>query len=337
MNALEYFKDKGIFIAINLIVLFFTSMILRALRVDTYAVIFTVILNFLASLSYYIYDYYNKKKYYDKLYNTLEALDKKYLISQIVTEGDFLEGKILYEILTQTDKSMNDEIARFINDKQEYKEYIELWVHEVKTPIAATKLLIENNKSKVTQSILEEVEKLENYIEQALFYSRSSEVEKDYIIKKLRLKDSISSVIIRNSNALIEKGIKVNIDSCDWEVYCDKKWLEFILHQVIGNSIKYINKEKGSLKLTCEEMGQDLILHIIDNGVGMNEKALEKAFDKGFTGDNGRVFKESTGIGLYLCKKLCIRLGLSISIKSKENQGTQVSLLFPKNNMYTFE
>lgn len=337
MNALEYFKDKGIFIATNLIVLFFTSTLLRALRVDTYAIIFTVILNFLASLSYYIYDYYNKKKYYGKVYNILDSLDKKYLISQLIDEGDFLEGKVLYDILTQTDKSMNDEIARFVNDKQEYKEYIELWVHEVKTPIAATKLLIENNKSKVTDSILEEVEKLENYIEQALFYSRSSEVEKDYIIKKISLKDSISSVIIRNSNALIEKGIKVSIGDCDRDIYCDKKWLEFILHQIVGNSVKYMNKEKRSLKLTCEEIEQGLILHIIDNGVGMNEKALEKAFDKGFTGDNGRVFKESTGIGLYLCKKLCAKLGLSISIQSKENQGTQVSLLFPKNNMYTFE
>lgn len=231
---------------------------------------------------------------------------------------------------------MTDEVASLNIKSEEYKEYIEMWVHEVKTPIAVCKLISENNESEVMDSINEEVEKIENYIEQALFYARSNEVEKDYIIKKMNIKSSVNKVIKRNMNSLLNNNIKINLDNIDQEVYSDSKWLEFILNQIIINSIKYMKKENRELKIYCDKNEENISLSICDNGIGMSEKDLAKAFEKGYTGDNGRKFIKSTGIGLYLCNKLCIKLGLRIKLDSKEGSGTKVSIIFPINRMITF-
>ncbi|EKY28305.1 sensor histidine kinase [Clostridium celatum] len=336
MSILEYLEEKYIFIAINLIALIISFFILLGLNVDNYAVIFICILNFLASSSFYFYDYFNKRKYYKNLLDKLEGLDKKYFIADVASEGDFLDSKIFYEVLEQATKSMKDDISDAIRDSADYKEYIELWVHEIKTPIATCKLLIENNENEITESIGEEVTKIDNYIEQVLFYARSNTVEKDYLIKKINLKDSINSVIRRNATSLIEKKVKIDIKNVDKIVFCDSKWIEFILGQIISNSIKYMDKSNSILKIYSEDIGNDVILKICDNGIGMDEKDVIKAFEKGYTGKNGRRFGKTTGMGLYLCKKMCEKLGLSVNIKSRENEGTEVSILFPVNDMMKF-
>lgn len=336
MSFIEYFKDKVIFIIINIIVLVITSYLLFGLNVSSYAIFIICILNFLASISFFIYDCLRKSKYYSSLLKRLDELDKKYFIGDVATEEDFLEGKILFEIISQATKSMKDDISESIRNSNDYKEYIELWVHEIKTPIATCKLLIENNENEVTNSINEEITKVEDYIEQVLFYARSSNIEKDYIIKEVKLNQCINSVIRKNANVLIEKQIKVDIKDIDKIVYCDSKWIEFILGQIISNSIKYMDKKESILKICSKTIGNDILLKICDNGIGMDEKCVVKAFEKGYTGENGRRFGKSTGIGLYLCKNLCEKLGLGINIKSKEKYGTEVSILFPINDMMKF-
>ena len=336
MSFIEYFKDKVIFIIINIIVLVITSYLLFGLNVSSYAIFIICILNFLASISFFIYDCLRKSKYYSSLLKRLDELDKKYFIGDVATEEEFLEGKILFEIISQATKSMKDDISESIRNSNDYKEYIELWVHEIKTPIATCKLLIENNDNEVTESIGEEVTKVEDYIEQVLFYARSNAVEKDYLIKEINLKKSINAVIRKNANTLIEKRVKVDIRNVDKIVSCDSKWIEFILGQIVSNSIKYMDKKESVLKIYSENIGNDVILKICDNGIGMDERSVIKAFEKGYTGENGRRFGKSTGMGLYLCKKLCEKLGLGINIKSKENEGTEVTILFPINDMMKF-
>lgn len=336
MSFIEYFKDKVIFIIINIIVLVITSYLLFGLNVSSYAIFIICILNFLASIYFFIYDCLRKSKYYSSLLKRLDELDKKYFIGDVATEEDFLEGKILFEIISQATKSMKDDISESIRNSNDYKEYIELWVHEIKTPIATCKLLIENNDNEVTESIGEEVTKVEDYIEQVLFYARSNAVEKDYLIKEINLKKSINAVIRKNANTLIEKRVKVDIRNVDKIVSCDSKWIEFILGQIVSNSIKYMDKKESVLKIYSENIGNDVILKICDNGIGMDERSVIKAFEKGYTGENGRRFGKSTGMGLYLCKKLCEKLGLGINIKSNENEGTEVTILFPINDMMKF-
>ena len=267
----------------------------------------------------------------------MESLDKKYLISEVIEEGTFTESKLIYDVICKGNKAMNDEIGEFKRGINDYREYIELWVHEIKTPIATCKLLIENNESPLTESIGEEVCKLENYIDQALFYTRSNTIEKDYIIKEISLSSCVNKVLNNNADSLIKKRVKISLGDLEKKVYSDSKWIEFILGQIISNSIKYMNKEHKELKIYCSESSKYVILNIQDNGAGISEKDVSRVFDKGFTGENGRKFGKSTGIGLYLCKKLCKKLGLDIKLISEEGKFTRVSIIFPINRMMIFE
>ena len=332
MKLIEYIKEKFVFMVINIVMTLSGVVILKALKVDTYAIVFISILNLIGVFSCYIYDYFNRKKYYDNLFKNLDGLDKKYFIAEILESGDFIESNIIYSVLEECTKSMKDEVADLKRNINDYKEYIETWVHEIKTPIASARLILENDEGYINKSVLEEIEKVEGFIEQVLFYARSSTVERDYIIKKIPLKNSINSVIRKNANILIEKRVKIQLEDIEKKVYCDSKWIEFILQQIISNSVKYMDKDEKYIKIRCLEKDKNIILKILDNGIGISEKSIEKVFEKGYTGENGRKYNNSTGMGLYLCKKLCLKLGLGISIKSKLGVGTEVTIVFPINN-----
>lgn len=332
MKLIEYIKEKFVFMVINIVMTLSGVVILKALKVDTYTIVFISILNLIGVFSCYIYDYFNRKKYYDNLFKNLDGLDKKYFIAEILESGDFIESNIIYSVLEECTKSMKDEVADLKRNINDYKEYIETWVHEIKTPIASARLILENDEGYINKSILEEIEKVEGFIEQVLFYARSSTVERDYIIKKIPLKNSINSVIRKNANILIEKRVKIQLEDIEKKVYCDSKWIEFILQQIISNSVKYMDKDEKYIKIRCLEKDKNIILKILDNGIGISEKSIEKVFEKGYTGENGRKYNNSTGMGLYLCKKLCLKLGLGISIKSKLGVGTEVTIVFPINN-----
>lgn len=337
MNLRDFIRERIVFIIINSLILLFTAVLLMVLKVDSFAILFIVIINGAGILTYHIFDYLRKKQYYDEIKENMESLDKKYLISEVIEEGTFTESKLIYDVICKSNKAMNDEIGEFKRGINDYREYIELWVHEIKTPIATCKLLIENNESPFTESIGEEVCKLENYIDQALFYTRSNTLEKDYIIKEMSLSSCVNKVLNNNADSLIKKRVKINLGDLEKRVYSDIKWIEFILGQIISNSIKYMNKEHKELKIYSSESSKYVILNIEDNGAGISEKDLSRVFDKGFTGENGRKFGKSTGIGLYLCKKLCKKLGLDITLISEEGKFTRVSIIFPINRMMIFE
>ena len=337
MNLRDFIKERIVFISINSLILLFTAILLIVLKVDSFAILFIVIINGAGILIYHIFDYLRKKQNYNEIKENMESLDKKYLISEVIEEGTFTESKLIYDVICKSNKAMNDEIGEFKRGINDYREYIELWVHEIKTPIATCKLLIENNESPLTESIGEEVCKLENYIDQALFYTRSNTLEKDYIIKEMSLSSCVNKVLNNNADSLIKKRVKISLGDLEKKVYSDSKWIEFILGQIISNSIKYMNKEHKELKIYCSEGSKYVILNIEDNGAGISEKDISRVFDKGFTGENGRKFGKSTGIGLYLCKKLCKKLGLDITLISEEGKFTRVSIIFPINRMMIFE
>ncbi|WP_334302799.1 ATP-binding protein [Romboutsia hominis] len=170
---------------------------------------------------------------------------------------------------------------------------------------------------------------MENYIDQVLYYSRSNDVSKDYIIKNFNLERIIRCVIRKNASDFINKRIGIDIKEINFNVYSDEKWVEFILNQIINNAIKYSKESEGKVSINAVKNKNNIILSIKDNGVGINEKDIDRVFEKGFTGENGRIFGKSTGIGLYLCKKLCDKLGLGINIVSKQQEGTEIRIIFP--------
>ena len=272
-------------------------------------------------------------KIYIPLIIMLEELDEKYLITEIIKTPNFLEGQIFKNSLEQIDKSMLENVNKYKYMTEDYKEYIELWIHEIKIPISASKMVIENNKNAITKSIDEELDKVENYIEQALFYARSNTVEKDYYIRKVFLKEIVTESIKKNKSSLIQEKISIDIHDLEIEVNTDNKWIVFILNQIIQNSIKYRKKENSVMEIYANQGKENVILYIKDNGIGIKQGEITRVFEKGFTGTNGRLSnKKSTGIGLYLCKKLCNKLGIGIELNSVQNEGTEVKLVFPKDS-----
>ena len=304
-------------------------------NISIYIKIYIIVTPIVAYTIGILIEFYRKKTFYDTLKENMEQLEQKYLISEIIKEPSFAEGKILKSVIQDTGKSMLENVNKYKYIQQDYKDYIELWIHEVKLPIATSKLIIENNKNEVTKNIEEELDQIENYVEQALYYARSSTVEKDYYINKCILKDIVNTAILKNKSNLILNKINIELENLDLQVYTDSKWCIFILNQIIQNSIKYKKDRNSILQINAKENKENVVLNIKDNGIGIKQEELEKVFEKGFTGTNGRIDgKKSTGMGLYLCKKLCEKLGLSIEIESKKDKYTQVKITFPKNSYF---
>ncbi len=337
MSFTAFFKDKILYFALLLFVIITSEILLLSADIILYIRIYIGLLPIILFFIALFVEYYNKNKYYSNLKNRLEELEEKYLISEVIKKPEFSEGKILKEVLEETGKSMLENVNKYKRSGEDYKEYIELWIHEIKIPIATSKMIIENNKTKITQSINEELDKIENYIEQALYYARSNTVEKDYIIKKVNLKEIVNNSILKNKVSLIQNKVNVNIHDIERYVYTDSKWCIFILNQIIQNSIKYSKKENRKLDIFSKEKKEKVVLYIKDNGIGIKKGEITKVFDKGFTGENGRIIeKKSTGIGLYLSKKLCEKIGVGLELNSEKGIGTEVRMIFPKNSFINY-
>lgn len=334
MSLKGFIKEKLLSFTVLVLALFTILVFLLPYNVEGFIAIYIVAVPIAIYLIFAIAEYINKKSYYDALESNLSQLDEKYLISEIIPNANFQEGKILKDTLRHTNKAMIENVNKYKFAVEDYKDYIEMWIHEIKIPIATSKLIIENNKSNVTKSIDEEINKMENYIEQVLFYARSNTVEKDYMVSKSNLKEIVNSAVMRNKESIVYNNIKLNLHDLERTVYTDSKWCIFILNQIIQNSIKYSKKDDKKIEIYSEEKKDSVTLWVKDNGIGIKEKDISRVFEKGFTGENGRLIgKKSTGIGLYLCKKLCDKLDLGIKLDSEEGKGTVVKITFPVNSM----
>jgi len=331
MTIKVYLKDKIFSILIFAAVEILSVLFLWLIDVRKIFIIYFIFIFVLGYIVVMLQDYIKRKNYYNDILKILAHLDEKTLLSEIIKKAPFLEAQILYDILKESDKFMNDRIAVYERNSREYREYVEMWVHEIKTPVTSAKLMIENNKNIITLRIDEELQKIDAFVEQALYYARSTSLEKDFKVEQVSLKELVTTSIKNYSKTIIQAGGRVELNSLEHIVYTDKKWTLFIIGQIIANAAKYQNGElliyfNGS----SYESGK--YLEISDNGIGIPEKDLSRVFDKGFTGENGRRYHKSTGIGLYLCKKLCRKMNMEITISSS-NKGTAVRIYFSKNNL----
>lgn len=330
MKIRDYLADKASFIVINFILFLIIGGVMLYIGVNPVSVLYLFISWFLPLAIYFTIECIRSKKCYDNIQMLMEDLDKKYLLPELLEETDFIHGRILNDVLQEISRAMHEQIKHYRNRQEEYREYIETWVHEIKTPIASTKLIIENHENEITNKIDTQMDRIENFVEQVLYYSRSDDVSKDYIIKENHLGEIVRDVVKRNYKDFIYKKIKLEMQDIDYMVYTDIKWARFILNQILGNAIKYSSEKDNLIHIYAEEKGHSILLTIEDHGVGISEKDIDRVCEKGFTGESGRCFGRSTGMGLYLCKNLCGKLGLGIEIESEVNKGTKVSIIFPK-------
>lgn len=205
---------------------------------------------------------------------------------------------------------------------QEMGDYYTLWAHQIKTPIAAMGLLLQEEPLH-RELLSAELFKVEEYVEMALSYLRLDSDSSDYVLRRCDLDDLLRSCARKYAKLFILKRIELELDETQAQVLTDQKWLSFVLGQILSNALKY-TPEQGRLSITWSERFQTLT--IADNGIGIRPEDLPRVFEKGFTGYNGREQQKSTGIGLYLCKRVLSKLGHTISITSTPGQGTQVHL-----------
>lgn len=279
-----------------------------------------------------LYSCFKRKKRIDYLMSMLDSLEQKYLLAEIADRPESALEQAYFRMLQSALKNMTDEVALFKRQNEEYRDFVEQWVHEIKVPITGIELLCENNKTDITRKIMTQTELIEQNVERVLFYARLGNVEKDYFIKETDLKDCVSETLGRNKQFLIQNNVCVHTEAVSDIVYSDKKWLGFILNQILVNSIKYRGEESPVVIMESKDMGDLVMLSITDNGIGIRQSELGRVFDKGFVGSNGRAGKKATGMGLYLCRQLCDRLGIDIAIESELNQFTTVRLYFPKSD-----
>lgn len=301
-------------------------------EVNRYLMIYLLVIGILLELIYLGQQYMKKFRYYKEMTIKLDMLDQKNMLSEMMERPDFFEGEFIYDILQSCNKSMNDEILQYRTEAAGYREYIEMWIHEVKTPLAAAKLILENHPSEITEAMDEALQQINYYLEQALYYARSNSVEKDYLVKELNLKDMVQKAVRSNARIMISNKIKISMNNLDQKIFSDEKWLLFILNQIISNAVKY-KKEDPQISFEARQSTNQIFLEIRDNGIGIAAKDLPRVTDKGYTGTTGRNYEKSTGMGLYLCKKLCDKLQLSFKIESKEEEYTIVTIGFLRSSM----
>lgn len=331
MKFTKYIKDKIYYILAFIIYIILISIYLKAMETEIPAIIIVIAISTIFFCAGFVISYIKSNKYLKDIDKMMDNLTEKYLITEVMPKPNRAERFAYYRILKKANKSMLENISTIKQQQIDYKEYIESWVHEIKIPITSVKLLCENNKSDITTKIDEEIEEINNFVEQALFYARMDQVSNDFMIKNINLNNVIRNVLARNKKIMIQNNMKVELNNVNTNCYTDEKWLEFIVNQIIQNAIKYRKERNANIVITISENKENVILNIKDNGIGIKTSEIERIFDKGFTGTNGRNQKKSTGIGLYLCKRLCQEIGMEIEANSKENEFTEIKIIIPRN------
>lgn len=335
MSFKEYIKDKLLSCLVLLFSYIIIFLILVAFKTDKSSLLIIMIILFVSSFFVILIEYFKKKKFYTDLLSNIDNLDKAYLVLETINKPEFYEGKLLYKALYEINKSMCENVKKYEEQTDDFKEYIEMWIHEVKIPLASLVLFENNHKDKLDKKIKKQLRRLENYLEQVLYYVRSENAEKDYYIKEVNLKDIIKKVGLKNMDDLLEEKIEFKVLDVDYKVMTDSKWLEFILEQIINNSIKYKRNIKNSyIKIYTSDTKNKTTLIVEDNGIGIPKSDLNQVFDKTFTGQNGREKSTSTGMGLFIANNLCKKLGHKIKIESEEGKYTRVLITIGKSDFY---
>ena len=224
-----------------------------------------------------------------------------------------------------------DKKNRAIEEREKLNDlmdYYTLWAHQIKTPIAASSLLVgEIEDKKVKNQLEQELFKIESYVNIVLQYLRLESFHEDLVLKKENVEDLVKEIVKKYAIFFIQKGLSLHLHDLDRTIITDKKWFVVILEQVLSNSLKYTSQ--GGIEIYFQED----TLYIKDSGLGIQDADLLRVFERGFSGYNGRLTQQSSGLGLYLSKKIADELGHQISIASQVGQGTTVMISFSEKKM----
>lgn len=255
----------------------------------------------------------------------VKILDTAEIRKQVNTT-DEIENELLeiIERLKNGGMRLNDSMNMKYSDMV---DYYTMWVHQIKTPIASMHLILQKEDSEDSRRLRAELFRVEQYVQMVLCFLRLDSDFTDYVIKEYRVDDIIRPAVRRLAPQFIMKKLALEYEQTDVAVLTDEKWLSFVVEQILSNAVKYTSS--GSISIKCD--GDRLV--ISDTGIGIAAEDLPRIFDKGYTGFNGRADRKASGIGLYLCRRICDNLGHSIKVESAAGQGTTITIGLRRNKL----
>lgn len=338
MKFSRYLKDKRFFLAFYVLLMSFVSLVLFLSTAELNMmnnILYINISGLLFLIFYLVFGFFNQRKFYQEIKRIAES-DQEGVLAGL-PKAQTYERKLYLDLIKNNNINYMHKLEKLHDEKREQQEFVMSWIHEVKLPIAASRLIIEKSEDKpaewLTDKFEDELQKIDDYVEQALYYSRIDSFSKDYFITEVNVNQIIKSSIKKYAKLFIAKDIQIDIADKNQYVQSDSKWLGFVIDQLLTNALKYTD-EGGKIAIVFEEDSKEKRVLISDNGIGIKMEDINRVFDRGFTGTAGRSGAKSTGMGLYLAKQLATKLGHGLTISSTENEFTTVVVHFPKIRNY---
>lgn len=319
----EYIKYRRIGIMIGIIYIIISAFVYYLYRLDTDAVLYAFLLCVFMSLPMIIWDLvrFIRKHYVMQKIKEKVCVDTGCIPNpENLCEEDYTE---LIEALMNDKRSI---ISENDKNKRDMLDYYTLWAHQIKTPISAMRLLLQTDDILDKDMISNELFNIEQYVEMVLSYIRSDDSSNDFVFRKYNADSIVRQAVRKYAPLFIRKKLTMDYRELGLDVVTDEKWLLFAIEQIISNSLKYTSK--GGVSVYSSD-GRSVTIE--DSGIGISEEDLPRVCEKGFTGFNGRSNKKSTGLGLYLCKRILNKLGHTIKIESEEGKGTRITIGLESN------
>lgn len=341
MNLKNYLKDRigyAVVFFVNtllVILIMYLAIIIKYKIVPRENILYAFLVSAVLFIFYLLYDYIRLKPFYNYLNKIDESSNKLNSIANM-TEGKTVEQKIYNNILQNTYKSYSNKLSKYEDNHKQYMYFVNRWVHQMKTPVSVINLLIQDgnkeNYREILDSISEENEKIAHGLEMMLFNARLSQFNLDFKVEKVDILGVVRKVINDNKKSLIRYSIYPKIKGeKSIIVETDYKWISFVINQILVNAIKYskdISKKEKYITFEIKDEVDNIVLSIEDQGIGIPKEDRKRVFNAFFTGKNGRKTSESTGMGMYLSKKICDELGHGLTLKSEEGEGTKFYITF---------
>ncbi len=327
-----YLVDKAAVIALALAVTALICLVLYVIGISKDCVLLVLIVQASVLVVALAIEYLRRKRFWRQVENAITSLTQASHFQGLADEASFLDGALAFQATSKIADCAKSELLDLKEQNREHSTYTELWVHEVKTPLAAAKLLVNKMHGADAVTLKKELERIELLVEQALYTARLTSLQNDYLIREISLTEAINEACKQNMQSLTARAIKLDIQIDPGEqVFADKAYLIFMIGQIISNAAKYDARTISFCATSSPEEGSHActVLKIADDGCGIPASDVPRVFDRGFTGEVGRSHGSATGMGLYLVASMCAQLGLDIMLASEQGSGTRVEITFP--------
>ncbi|AVP54923.1 sensor histidine kinase [Clostridium tetani] len=343
MNFIDFLKDRIAYIIVYLISISFViltmhlTLFIKVIDFPITNILYAYFVSIVILIIFLVYEYSKVRAFYKQLY---EILNSENIMENIINIGEVrtIEQKLFTQILKKLYKSYEDKVYKYKDIQKHYLDFINQWVHQMKTPVSVIDLILQEEDTsefnEILDSIGEENEKISQGLNIMLYNARINEFNHDFNVEDIDILLILRKVINDNKKLLIRHKIFPKISGETAIVQTDKKWIYFVINQIVINAIKYTaatEKDKKTINFNIKEDTTKIVVSIEDNGIGIPKEDLGRVFNAFFTGKNGRKTSESTGMGMYLSKRICEELGNEVYVESEEGKGASFYIAFYKS------